>query len=55
MPKRDKLEDVYQDVAALIDRNAYKHEVLDNKHPRLVIKDTSTDKLYELTIKEVKQ
>ena len=52
--KREQLENVYQDVAMLISRNAELYHVYDDTYPKLVIKDDVYGGKYEIIIKEVK-
>lgn len=53
--KRERLENVYQDIAFLIEKHAHNYHVYDDAYPKLIIKhDSDNGRKYEIIIKEVK-
>jgi hypothetical protein len=53
MTNREKLEDVYQDVACLLNNSLF-YEIQEDKYPALVLKNIDTNEEYEIIIKKVK-
>lgn len=48
-----ELEDMYQSMAQLIQREEYRFHVYDDRYPKLIVKNDINKKKYEIVIKEV--
>jgi hypothetical protein len=52
--RKKELENVYQDLAYLLEKHSYFYNLIKNEYPALILEHLDTNKKYEIIIKEVK-